>query len=613
MARISFESNIRPSLCCVVILIVGMCSAAGAAIPIDKSKYITIDEIRPGMRAYCLTTYKGTEVEKFDLNVLDVVRNVAPGKNAILVQGTDERFIHTGPVSGCSGSPVYIDGRLAGALAFGWRFSKDPLYGVTPIAEMLTVGQRGGSEADSEYLGFEFDLSRPIDLDRIDRQMQRGYSMKSRAATASRDTGYAPLLCPLVTSTLPAEISEQLNASIEPFGLKAVAGASGGSTAHDAGASHTRLTPGASLAVPLITGDITMEAVGTVTEVIDDKVYGFGHSFLGYGPISLPMATGQVHTVVSSVEHSFKFAGALEIVGALTADESTAILGRIGAKAKMIPLKINVNRYNDQSRSYDCRLCVNRLFTPLILRAAVGGATLTRGSLPPEHMVQYTVNIGLEDAEPIRFENVSTDTGIIELMVEAAVPVALLMNNPYKKVDIKSLDFDVRVAPKSIASQIWSIDLSDTKVKPGQKIDASIVIESLRGPKKSYRCSFEIPKDLPPDDYEFIACGRSDYMEFLMKAAPYRFTPHNLKTLIEALRNILTVGRDRLFCLLVLPPGGIAVEKAELPDLPPTKALVLTSPKRALKIQPYAQWIEKTIPTGTVIENSKKTKITIEK
>ena len=484
---------------------------------------------------------------------------------------------------------------------------------MTPIAEMLAVGEQGGSAQDSQNVGFAFDLSGPIDLHRIDRQMRNGDSIKSDTAGASKYSGYAPLPCPLVTSILPVEVSDQLSSYIKPFGLTAVTGIGGGSAAPGGTVPPAKLIPGASLAIPLITGDITMEAIGTVTEVVDDKVYGFGHSFLGFGRIDLPMATGQVHTVVSNVEHSFKFAGALETVGALTIDESAAIVGRIGAKAKMIPLRINIARYNDQNRSYDCQLCVNKLFTPVILRAAVAGAALTRGSLPPDHTVEYKVDIGLKDAEPIRFENLSTDAGIIELMIEGTVPVALLMNNPYKKVEIESLDFDVRITPKSIASQIWSVDLSDTKVKAGQTLDASIIIEAVRAGKKRYRCSFEIPQDLPPGNYDLITCGRSGYMDFLMKVAPYRFTPHNLTTLIEVLNNILTVGRDKLFCILVLPSGGITVERAELPDLPATKALVMTSPKRGLKIQPYARWIEKSFTTGTVIGNAKRVKITVEK
>jgi len=146
----------------------------------DSNKYISIDEVQPGMKAYCLTCYKGTEIEKFALDVISVVRNISPGRNAILVQSTDERFIHTGPIGGCSGSPVYIDGRLAGALAFAWVFSKDPLYGVTPIEEMLEVGRADdrrqtpedkGQKANACRVGFVFDFSKPIDFAEIDKQI----------------------------------------------------------------------------------------------------------------------------------------------------------------------------------------------------------------------------------------------------------------------------------------------------------------------------------------------------------------------------------------------------------------------------------------------------------
>ena len=118
----------------------------------DPARYISVDEIKPGMEAYCLTVYKGTEVEKFGLEVLSVVHDFMPGRDAILVRGTDERFIHTGPVAGCSGSPVYINGRLAGAMAMGWQFSKDPLYGVTPIADMLRVGGAAFNQSGGEFL-----------------------------------------------------------------------------------------------------------------------------------------------------------------------------------------------------------------------------------------------------------------------------------------------------------------------------------------------------------------------------------------------------------------------------------------------------------------------------
>jgi hypothetical protein len=579
-----------------------------AAPKLDKSRYITIDEIQPGMKAYCLTAYKGTEIEKFDLEVLDVVRDIMPGRDAILVQGTDERFIHTGPVSGCSGSPVYIEGRLAGALAFGWTFSKDPLYGVTPIEEMLSVGEVSDSGQNAEPAGFAFDFSRPLDFAEFDKQLTNfGYA----TAGANRQSA-SPLPCPLITSGLPPVVCEQLNYMVEPFGLVAVAGIGAGSTNHEP--QTTELVPGASLAVPLVTGDITMTVIGTVTEVEGNDIYAFGHSFLGYGPIDLPMATGKVHTVVSNLYRSFKFASALETIGALRTDEAAAVRGRIGAKARMIPLKISINRYNDtEKRIYNCQIADNQLLTPVVLRAVVAGAALYLGNLPPDHMVEYKVNIETEGAGAVSFENISTSQGLDELVIEGTAPVAILLNNPYEKVDIKAIDFNIRILPKNIVSHIWSVDLSDSKVKPGQTIEAEVIVESVLADKQKYRCSLKIPDDLPPDNYDLVFTGGYGYAELLKKSASYKFIPQNLATLIEAMNNLLRIKRDKLYCLLVMPPGGVTVASAELPDLPATRALVLADAKRALKTQPYKGWLEQSLETGTVIIDNKVMTITVEK
>ncbi len=590
----------------------------------DPTKYISIDEIRPQMQAYCLTAYKGTEVEKFGLEVLSVVHNIMPGRDAILVQGTDERFIHTGPVAGCSGSPVYIDGRLAGALAFAASFSKDPLYGVTPIKEMLRVGQVSFSEQnvgrtagtsdpvkDVWEPGFGFDFSKPVDFAEIDKQITA-----SRPSRKNIQGSLTFLPCPLITSGLPAEVCEQLNASVEPFGLVAVPGAGGGTpnTIKSVwGPDDVQLAPGACLAVPLVTGDITMTVIGTVTEIVGDKVYGFGHGFLRHGAIDLPMATGRVHTVVSSVMRSFKFATAIEIVGALTTDESAAVLGQIGVKPKMIPLVITVDRYNDiEKRVYNCRVTNNRLLTPLVLRSAVAGATLMLGSLPPDHMLEYKVIIGIEGTDPITFKNVSTSIGLDEMLREGAGSIAILLNNPYEEVDIKSIDFDVRIVPKNISSRIWSVDLSDSRVKAGQQLDVTVVVESFLAEKKKYQCSLKIPPELAPGKYNLIVCGGYGYQEFLTKVAPYKFIPQSLDTLVEAMNNLLTIGRDKLYCLLVLPASGVALEKAELPDLPATKILLLQDVKRTLRSRPHPHWLEESLATGTVIIDKKVMRITVE-
>jgi hypothetical protein len=304
----------------------------------------------------------------------------------------------------------------------------------------------------------------------------------------------------------------------------------------------------------------------------------------------------------------------LETVGALQIDEATGVIGQIGARAKMIPLTIEIDRYNDaEKRLYNCQLVNNRLLTPMYLRAVVAGAALNHGDFPPDHMIEYKVSIGIEDGESVSFENVSTGRGLNEMIVESINSVGLLMNNPYTKVDIESIDFDIRIVPRSIVSHIWSLELSDSKVKAGEDVEIVIVVESVLAGLKKYQCSLEIPEDLAPGRYELTVCGWRDYEQFLVKAVPHRFIAQNFPQLIDALNNSLQISRDKLYCLLVLPSGGIIVEKAELPDLPATRALVLQDAKRALRVQPYSHWIEKNIKTDTVIIDKKVSRITVEK
>jgi len=578
-----------------------------AKIQLDKEKYISVDEIKVGMDAYCLTVYEGTKIEKFKLEVLSVIRNIMPNRDIILVKGTDPRFIHTGPVAGCSGSPVYINGRMAGALSLGWPFSKDALYGVTPIGEMLEMDTSNRTEQLQAHIGYAFDYTKPLHFDQIYKQVTAGPMIANNSPAKSM---FLP--CPLIMSGVPFETCEQMSRFFEPFGFMAVAGISGGKD--NQSNKEAKLVPGATIIVPLVSGDIRLTALGTVTEVVDDKVYAFGHGFLGYGAIDLPMGTGQVHTVVSSMFRSFKLGDMIDIVGALRSDGPVGIAGQIGAKANMIPLVIKVDHYNDsEEHLYNCQVVTNRLITPAVLKTSITGAILMLGSLPPDHLIEYKVDIELEDFEPISFSNVSSGTGIKDLLMESISTITLLMNNPYKRIGIKSMSFDIKLVPKNIISHIWSVDLSDYKVKAGESIDISIVLEAVLTGKKRYNYTLQIPEDLAPGRYNLIISGGFNYESFIRRTAPYKITPENIDTLLGAVQVILSIKRDKLYCTFVLPPGGVTVGNAELPDLPATKGLILQDSKRTLRTQPYQGWLEKRFDTGTIVIDKKTLSITVEK
>ena len=558
------------------------------------------------MEAYCLTEYSLTGIEKFPLDVIDVVHDLEVGKSVILVKGTDERFIKTGPVAGCSGSPVYIEGRLAGALAFTWTYSTEPLYAATPIEDMLGIDKVEEKSAAPREMALNYDFTTPIDFTRVNISYKQ--SLIKLTKTSS---GLTPLPCPLIASGISTQIPDQFQSITEPLGLIIVSGGGISSTNQEED-SNIKLAPGASLGVPLVSGDIKLSAMGTVTEVIGNKVYGFGHMLLGYGQINLPMATGKVHTIVSNLSSSFKMASVLNTVGTLKSDESTGVVGQIGETPKTIPLTIKVDHCNDsQIRTYNCQIASNALVTPSYLEMALKGAALKSSDLPVEHMVEYQFDIGIEDGEVISCKNVSTDSGLNEAVGECVAVVTLIMDNPFKKININSINCKLSIKPKNISSNIWSVDLSKSEVKAGETIDIGVIVESYLGEKKKYIQSIKIPEDLKPDTYQLSISGSSGYEQFITKAAPHKFVAQSLPDLIGAIKNLLDIERNKLYFVLVLPTGGITLEKAELPDLPASKAIILQDKKRGINIRPYQHWIEKSINIDSVISNQKVMKITV--
>jgi hypothetical protein len=567
----------------------------------DKSRYIGIDEVRPGMEASCLTVFEGTKVESFPLQVVSVVRNISPGRNAILVRGTDERFIHAGPVAGCSGSPVFIDGRMAGALSFAWPLSKDPLYGVTPIEEMLAVGS---GKYDDERTGpAKLDMSGPLDLDALWKA-----AITPPLAAGAPVAGAAWLPIPLAVS-LPEPALGGLRQTMEPLGFLPVSGGSrGGSNAEIA-----ELVPGGAMAVPLVTGDITMSAIGTVTDVVDGKFYAFGHSLLGYGKLQLPVGPAYIHTVVASIQRSFKLGDATEVTGTLTRDEQTAVYGILGVTPPMVDMRITVERYNDtEKRLYNCRLAKDDYLTPQLVNSVISGASQAKGELPPENSISYQIRIKPKGLPEIIASNVSTDVGLSDLIRETVAPTNLLINNPYRKVDIESIDVQVTINRKSTAASIRSFDVSRSRLKAGQTLEASASVYSYRTGSRTCTWQVTMPQDVPPGTYKLMVMGPDAYLKFLTQAAPHRFAGGSLDGVLATINNVLGVRRDRIYSVLTLPPGGLTIERNAMPDLPAGKAALLADPGRTFRVQPFQQWSEQQIPFDGIVADARTIDITIE-
>ncbi|MDH7599373.1 MAG: hypothetical protein QHH07_07030, partial [Sedimentisphaerales bacterium] len=550
-----------------------------------------------------LTCYEGVEPERFGVKVISIVPNFEPGRDAILVMGIDERLVKTGPVAGCSGSPVYIQGRLAGALAFGWNLSKDPLYGVTPIRQMLEVGRDGTVDKDKASPVCSWDFSKPIDLARLPATgiLQRPIAGPARPVPSS-----------LLVWGMPVGAVEHLAGLFSNAGMD-LAVTAVGSSSNDLAGSHVQLAPGAAMMIPLVDGDVRVAVLGTVTAVDEDKVYAFGHSLLGYGPVELPMATARIHTVVSNLSQSFKIGSPIEVVGALTVDDARGVLGQIGATAKTIPMEVQIHHFHQsQSRTFRCRLASHKALTPQLVRSVLNGTTQYFGDLPPDHSISYKGLVLLEGGAALRFANVSSGNSVAELLSECTGAVSLLMDNPFRPIQIDRMEFSVDISNRNRLASIYSVEVADRRVRPGQQLQVKVVLESYPSVKRQYRFTLQVPKQTQPGQYNLSVCGSYEYLAYLRRVAPHRFVVTDSTDLIKAIDYLLNIRRDRLYCILELQQGGIAIERHELPDLPATKALILDAATRTIPVEPMRAWVESSVDTDTITEDKETIKIIVE-
>src|SRR6185312_4875340 len=347
-------------------------ASATAPVTIAPPRHVSImplSEIRAGMKGYGLTVFQGLKPERFDIRVISVLHNFLPKQDIILVQSDDPRLIHSGIVAGMSGSPIYIEGRLAGALSYGWHFAKDPIAGVTPIESMMADLKRPlrgrlstpVAEAANEprYQPRAGDGSRNDGTRGPDGRRSLDDVIASRHEVASRSPLLARLPLPalpegaeprLVRASVPLSLAgfgaaafAELSHALEPFHVVPLqAGGAGRGNA----AGPSRFEDGGSIAVELIRGDVSAAGTGTVTRVEGDKVLAFGHPMFNVGEIYLPIASAEIHTFMSALSSSFKMASPLKELGSLIQDRQSGIIGDTSQRADMIPVHVRVGGPN---------------------------------------------------------------------------------------------------------------------------------------------------------------------------------------------------------------------------------------------------------------------------
>jgi SpoIVB peptidase S55 len=501
-----------------------------------------LKDVRAGQHGVGRTVFSGTKVEEFQVEVLGVLENLGPRESIILARLSGGPIANTGVMQGMSGSPVYIDGKLLGAVAMSFPQSKEAIAGIRPIEDMLRVPPQA-----VQRLAAAAPRRRPFIA---------GETRLEEIATPVSFTGF--------TSAALEHFAPQLR----QMGLDPRQGVAGGGSIPDRLGDPRQLEPGSMISVQLISGDMTVGADGTVTAIDGDRLYAFGHRFLDEGSTDLPFARAEVLALMPNLSSSFKISTAREWMGSITSDRDTAVSGLTGRQASLIPVQIRVG-----SNTYRMRLVQDRVMTPLLMQMAlfsaidstersVGGQTFSvRGQLDFE-------------GGPVRIDDVYSGDVAVAVIASAGIgaPIAFALQSGFDALKLKSVSLDV--APVERRRQQQVVDLMAARtVHPGEDLELTVIMAGENGQETSRRIKYRVPIGTQPGTLNFtIADSTStNVIEFQSAVATPQHSPQQVLSLLNGLRT-----NTKAYVRVWRAEPSYTVEGRDIPDPPPSLAMLLT-------------------------------------
>jgi hypothetical protein len=556
---------------------------------IEPHEMLDVSEIRPGMQGNGLSVFEGTGIERFNVTVLGVLRKIDYDGDLILVRITGGYPVTSGSgvSAGMSGSPIYIDGRLIGALAFAWPFAREPIAGVTPIAQMLENYRPGSSPRNGAPLASgELEPAHgPLKLDGRLFARARVVPEAGLAVAATPGTLYlAPVATPVLVSGMGRAALDEVRARLSRYPMHVAAGP--GRTDLPAN-EQPRLEPGAAVGVQLLGGDIDATAIGTVTWVRGDHVIAFGHPMFGLGTIDMPMTSAFVHGIISSQEISFKLGSPVQTVGSIEQDRNWSIGGRLGKPAPGVEAQFSVHdRARGIHRDYKVTSAVHRDLTRFLLYSALLNAVnaVTPAS---EGTTRATLEIEAEGMPTIRRENLFSAgerrSAFEELFGDplAGLPLGemlqimdLLQNNAFGPVPVRRVRVQVDVSEARSLARIERAYADRKTVRPGERVKVGMVIQPQNGPAETREFEVEVPGNIPGGRLQIGVAGGTGAERLRntlqLSRPPAETLPQLVAQVAEREQN------NHLSILVAQPVFGFAVSGQEFPNLPNVVVEVLT-------------------------------------
>lgn len=552
-------------------------SQNAAAQTASATEFFPLSEVRKGMRATAYTVFEGNEPKPFELEVLGVLEGFnSPKQNAIIVKLMGPDTDRTGVFAGMSGSPVYINGKLVGAIAFAYQFSKEAIGGVTPIQDMVSIFDQKAGEAKST------DQPRSISFSEIsfnEKSREFGDFVNPPKSATTNVSGVSgpvlkPIATPLAITGVAPDIIERFAPQFQTFGLLPVAGAAGAVPITELSKANDKtLKPGSTIVVPLVRGDFSLAAAGTVTHRDGNKVYAFGHPFLSVGVTEWPMNEGEVVTVIPSVANSFKLAKPTAMVGTMRGDRSTGIFGELGVAPNMIPVEINLKTSRGETKNYQFEIVNDRFLTPLLMQITTLSTITGSERQLGDATLQLQSRIKIKDQPEIKLENrVSSANAAMALTFAATQPINAIVNSGFKDLRIEKITLDIASRDVRSAGKLEKLWVDRTEVKRGDKLMLHAFARTEGGGEYVERLEVQIPADAPLGQLQLMVGDGSAIQASEGRAG---FTPKTIGQLVREMNRIRKA--DRLYVRLSRSDNGAVINNEEMPNLPPSILATLGS------------------------------------
>lgn len=568
--------------------VVGLALWVLAARPGAQDALMPIDDVRAGMEGVGRTVFEGSTIEEFKVHILGVLRNVVgPRRNLVLARLEGGPLAETGVIAGMSGSPVYVNGRLLGAVSYSLgQFSREPIAGITPIAEMVDATALPVASPGTRPVAITWPAT-PADLFAIwSRDLGRAETFVGAASQAmlvgasapevSARTGtlLRPISVPLVASGFDADVLAPLTPVLAERGWLPVS-APGGAAAPDGAASTPRpLRPGDAVGVSLLSGDFVLGATGTVTQVDGDRVYAFGHPMYNLGPTEFPMTQADVHVVLPSLMQSSKLASLGAIIGTVQQDRATAIAGRLGPGPAMIPVSITLNSDRSASRDFSFSVVKDQTFTPLLTYLAVANVLTSyeRAAGPASFTVRGTATI--RNHGELAFEDIFTgDQPAGGAAAYVAGPLTFLLKNSAEPVNVERLTLTIDATEEASTARIERVWLDTPRPRAGKPATVNVLLRSFKGEEMIEQVPIEIPANASGSLQLLVAdaarLAQEDRRE--TRGVEAQRVSQLIRTFNRARRS------NRLYVRLSSPDRGAVVNGEAMAALPPSVLTVLES------------------------------------